>query len=106
GFQLRSSDGRDLALSTRKDRLLLTYLALIAGGPLARDRWAGVLWGDRGDTQARDSLRQSLAAIRHAFREVALDPIASERDWVSFNPEGIKVDAVLFERLASEARSR
>ena len=87
GFQLRSADGRDFALSTRKDRLLLTYLALNGGRALARDRLAGLLWGDRGETQARDSLRQSVAAIRQAFRQVALDPIASERDWVSFDCE-------------------
>ena len=28
GLGLRSADGRELALSTRKDRLLLAYLAL------------------------------------------------------------------------------
>lgn len=106
GFGLRSTEGRDLALSTRKDRLLLAHLALNAGRPLPRDRLAGLLWGDRGETQARDSLRQSLAAIRQAFRQVALDPIASERDVVSLNPAGIEIDAVLFEHLASEARSQ
>ena len=94
-----------LALSTRKDRLLLAYLALNAGGPLARDRLAGLLWGDRGETQARDSLRQSLAAIRQAFRQAGLDPIASERESVSFNLDGIEIDAVLFQRLASEPGS-
>jgi TolB-like protein/DNA-binding winged helix-turn-helix (wHTH) protein len=106
GFGLRSPDGRDLALSTRKDRLLLAYLALNAGRPLARDRLAGLLWGDRGETQARDSLRQSLAAIRQAFRQVALDPIASERDSVTFNSTGIEIDAIVFERTAAEAGTR
>ena len=93
GFGLRSADGRDLALSTRKDRLLLAYLALNAGRPLARDRLSGLLWGDRGESQARDSLRQSLAAIRQAFRQVDLDPIQSERESVSFNAAGIEIDA-------------
>ena len=89
--------------STRKDRLLLAYLALNAGRPLARDRLAGLLWGDRGETQARDSLRQSLAAIRQAFRQVELDPVTSDRDSVSFDPDGIAIDAIAFERLAAEA---
>jgi TolB-like protein len=106
GFGLRSPDGRDLALSTRKDRLLLAYLALNAGRPLARDRLAGLLWGDRGETQARDSLRQSLAAIRQAFRQVALDPIQSERESVSFDLNGIDVDAIAFERLTADTQSR
>jgi TolB-like protein/cytochrome c-type biogenesis protein CcmH/NrfG len=106
GFGLRSADGRDLALSTRKDRLLLAYLALNAGRPLARDRLAGLLWGDRGETQARDSLRQSLAAIRQAFRQVGLDPVIAEREAVSFNAGDIEIDAVQFERLAADSRTR
>lgn len=106
GFGLRSADGRDLALSTRKDRLLLAYLAMNAGRPLPRDRLAGLLWGDRGETQARDSLRQSLAAIRQAFRQSALDPVRSERETVTFDLTGIAIDAIAFERLASEAQSR
>lgn len=106
GFSLRTADGHDLPLSTRKDRLLLAFVGLNAGRPLARDRLAGLLWGDRGEIQARDSLRQSLAAIRQAFRQVALDPIHSERESVSFDPVGIAIDAVAFERLASDGRSR
>lgn len=106
GFGLRSPDGRDLALSTRKDRLLLAYFTFNAGRPVARDRLAGLLWGDRGETQARDSLRQSLAAIRQAFRQVGLDPIHSERESVTFDPAGIAIDASAFERLASQAQSR
>jgi TolB-like protein len=106
GFGLRAADGRDLALTTRKDRLLLAYLALNAGRPLARDRLAGLLWGDRGETQARDSLRQSLAAIRQACRLAGLDPVDSQRDSVSFNSEDIEIDAMAFERLAGEAPTR
>jgi TolB-like protein/Tfp pilus assembly protein PilF len=105
GFALRSADGRELALSTRKDRLLLAYLALNAGQTLARDRLAGLLWGDRGETQARDSLRQSLAALRQAFRQVELDPVTSDRDSVSFDPNGIEIDVITFERLAGDSRT-
>jgi TolB-like protein len=106
GLGLRSAGGKELALSTRKDRLLLAYLALNSARPLARDRLAGLLWGDRGETQARDSLRQSLAAIRQAFRQVDLDPIVSSRDSVSFHPNGIEIDAITFEQLASEPSTR
>src|SRR5215813_10113787 len=88
-LDLRSADGKELALTTRKDRLLLAYLALHAGRPLARDRLAGLLWGDRGETQARDSLRQSVAAIRQTFRQIALDPIQSERESLSFDLNGV-----------------
>ncbi len=106
GLDLRSEGGKELALTTRKDRLLLAHLALNAGRPLARDRLAGLLWGDRGEAQARDSLRQSLAAVRHAFRQVELDPVTSDRDQVRFDPSGIEIDTVAFERLAGEDRTR
>lgn len=100
GFSLKSVDGRELPLSTRKDRLLLAFLALNPGRPLARDRLAGLLWGDRGETQARDSLRQSLAAIRHAFRQCERDPLAADRETVAFETAGIDIDAATFARLA------
>lgn len=100
GFSLKSGDGRELTLGTRKDRLLLAYLALNPGRPVARDRLAGLLWGDRGETQARDSLRQSLAAIRHAFRQCGLDPLAAGRETVVFEAAGIEIDAATFTRLA------
>lgn len=102
GFGLRSADGKELALSTRKDRLLLAYLALSPGRPLARDRLAGLLWGDRGETQARDSLRQSLAAIRQAFRQAGLDPVTADRETVTFEPAGIDIDAAAFARMAPD----
>lgn len=72
GFVLESGGGRELTLPSRKDRLLLAYLALSAGKSQTRDRLAGLLWGDRAETQARDRLKQALAGIRHAFRQVAL----------------------------------
>ena len=78
GFALEIGEAaRKLTLPTRKDRLLLAYLALSAGQPQARDRLAGLLWGDRAETQARDSLKQALAGIRQAFRQVGLDPVHS-----------------------------
>jgi DNA-binding SARP family transcriptional activator len=79
GFALESGDGGKLNLPTRKDRLLLAYLALKAGQPQAREKLAGLLWGDRGEAQARDSLKQALAGIRQAFRQANADPIRANR---------------------------
>ena len=84
GFALDSGGGGELTLPTRKDRLLLAYLALSAGKPQTRDRLAGLLWGDRAETQARDSLKQALAGIRQAFRQAALDPVRADRESVAF----------------------
>lgn len=106
GFSLEAVDGAKLALPTRKDRLLLAYLAVSAGRAQARDRLAGLLWGDRGEVQARDSLKQSLAGIRQAFRQADLDPLRTDRESVAFNTESIDIDAVEFARLATQPTSR
>jgi DNA-binding SARP family transcriptional activator/TolB-like protein/Flp pilus assembly protein TadD len=106
GLDLLSPAGDELALTTRKDRLLLAYLALNSGIALPRDRLAGLLWGDRGETQARDSLRQSLAAIRQAFRSAGPDPLITSRGSVTFDGTDIQTDATEFARLAQDADAR
>jgi DNA-binding SARP family transcriptional activator len=103
GFALESGSGEELTLPTRKDRLLLAYLALSAGKPQTRDRLAGLLWGDRAEAQARDSLKQALAGIRQAFRLGGLDPIRADRESVTLQLNGIEVDAVEFARRATDA---
>jgi len=103
GFALESGKGGELTLPTRKDRLLLAYLALSAGKPQARERLAGLLWGDRAEAQARDSLKQALAGIRQAFRQAGLDPVRADRECVTFEPGGIEIDAIEFASLATAA---
>ena len=79
GWSLIVQGGSELPLPTRKDRQLLAYLAIHHGRFLLRERLANLLWSDRADAQARDSLRQSLAALRKAFRSVGLDPVQGHR---------------------------
>jgi DNA-binding SARP family transcriptional activator len=103
GFAFAGRDGAELALPTRKDRLLLAYLALSGGRPQDRSRLAGLLWGDRGETQARDSLRQSLAALRQAFRSGEGEPLQAERESVTLTVGLVAVDAVRFADLCETA---
>jgi DNA-binding SARP family transcriptional activator len=100
GFALEMPEGRPIALSTRKDRLLMAYLAVGAGKPLPRGKLAGLLWADRSEAQARESLRQSLASLRQAFRAVGIDPLQSDRDTAALDPSKLDVDVVEFETLA------
>ena len=66
GFEARSASGAPLVLRQKKAQLLLAYLALHPGEAQARERLAALLWSDRGDEQARSSLRQALTALRKA----------------------------------------
>jgi len=105
GFSLESVDGTKLTLPTRKDRLLLAYLALSDGRAHPRGRLAGLLWADRSEAQARDSLKQSLAGIRQAFRQASLDPLRADRESVALDSADIAIDASEFARLAGQATS-
>ena len=96
GVSLRTSEGAVLVLPTRKDRQLLAFLATESGRSHAREKLANLLWSDRAEPQARDSLRQSLAALRQAFRSVGIDAIIADRMSVALDSEALAVDAVDF----------
>jgi DNA-binding SARP family transcriptional activator len=105
GFALTSSDGANIVLPTRKDRLLLCYLGFNAGRARSREELYGLFWADRGETQARGSLRQSLAALRDAFHSAGLDPLRSDRDTVTLDLRELEIDALDFVRLAMDRAS-
>src|SRR5262245_14831194 len=98
GFELRSGHGRDAPPSGRKVRALLACLALSAGKPWPREKLMALLWSDRGEEQARASLRQALAELRRALGEPS--PLRTEHDTVGLDPAMIALDAIEFERLA------
>jgi TolB-like protein/Flp pilus assembly protein TadD len=101
GFELRGH-GRDAPPLGRKVRALLTCLALSPGKPWPREKLMALLWSDRGEEQARASLRQALAELRRALGEPS--PVRAEHDSVSLDPSIIALDAVEFERLAKAGR--
>lgn len=70
GFELRNSNGEELTLGTRKARALLAFLIIERGQWHSRGRLAGLLWGDRAHTQARNSLSQALYEI-HRLEETS-----------------------------------
>lgn len=102
GFAARLGAGAPLRLKGRKTRALLAYLALKPGRPCARDELVGLLWGDRGDAQARASLRQALAELRRALGAAHEDLLVAARDGVMLDAAGIDIDVAAFERLVDE----
>ena len=66
-FEARLPSGEALLLPTRKAEVLLTYLAMTPGQPHSRDRLMDLLWSDRSEDQARNSLRQELSALKKAL---------------------------------------
>lgn len=103
GFEARLDSGSVLRLPTRKTRALLAYLAVHPGQSQPRDKLATLLWGDSGHTQARTSLRQSVAALRKSLGAAATTALHVDAKTVSLDPAVVEADVDRFERLVAEA---
>ena len=102
-FEARLAPEAELVFSQRKAQAILAYLALAPDHSVPRAKLVHLLWSERGEEQARSSLRQALAALRKALREGAPDaPMAlvSGRETVALAGEYVEVDAGRFKRLA------
>lgn len=67
GLRLQDAAGTDIAISSRKARALLAYLAASPAEAHERDRIAAVLWDEVDAELARANLRQALAALRRSL---------------------------------------
>lgn len=98
GFESRLATGAVVTLPTRKAQALLAYLAARPGQAHSRDKLAALLWPDRGDAQARDSLRHTLVELR---KVLPAEPpgLGGEAGAVALDPAAVEVDVVRFECL-------
>jgi len=85
-----AEDGADLAPRGRKARALIAYLVL-NGGPVSRERLAGLLWSERGEDQARASLRNTLLELR-ALSSNGHSVLVVEREHVGVVPGRVETD--------------
>lgn len=83
----------------RKARAIIAYLAACGGAGVSRERLAGLLWSERGDPQARASLRQTLLELR-PYATDAARLLAIERDQVRLNGPALTSDIARIEALA------
>jgi DNA-binding SARP family transcriptional activator len=81
-----TGSGKDITPRGRKACALLAYLTSNGGQKVSKGRVAAMLWGDRGDPQARASLRQVLRELRVGVDE-SDDFVSSDREhvWLSAN---------------------
>jgi DNA-binding SARP family transcriptional activator len=93
---------RHLALPLKKAQALLAFLALSPARRHTRERLAALLWADAPDEHARNSLRQTLFAIRSALGPTAPHVLGSDAAAVWLEPGAIEVDVLAFERLLAQ----
>lgn len=102
GFEARLRSGACLSLPTKKAQALLVYCALRPGQAQQREKLATLLWGDTGEENARNSLRQTLFVLRAALGGNPSPALRIDADTVATEALGIEVDVLNFERLAAE----
>ena len=102
GFEVRLASGPVVTLPTRKAQALLAYLAVRPDRTHPREKLAGLLWAERGDAQARDSLRHTLVELRKVFGGASRGMIA-EGHGIGLESAAIEVDVVRFETLVKTA---
>jgi TolB-like protein/Flp pilus assembly protein TadD len=102
-FRARDTAGGKIAIAGTKAALLLGCLALRPGEAYSREKLMGLLWSDRGKSQARGSLRQALWALRQALEGLEPCPLIVDGETLSLDPAAVETDLVTFESLVDEA---
>jgi DNA-binding SARP family transcriptional activator len=81
----------------RRARALIAYLAFAGPAGASRERLSGLLWSDRGEEQARASLRQCLLELRQELADGGLDLLDVGRQQVSLHPGRLTSDMTVLE---------
>ena len=84
--------GRSALPRGRKTRAIIGVLALSAPRPVLRDQLAGLLWSQRGQEQARASLRQAVHELQRCLQPIGRDLLRTERTHLRLEAAGLWVD--------------
>ena len=106
-FRATTGSGSEITIQSKKGRALLAILAVSQSGGMSREKLAALLWSDRGEEQARSSLRQTLTILRKELAVAGQDLIVADDLRVELAGQGLEVDAVKIVELsrASDASS-
>ena len=103
-FEASEVSGGAILLPTRKSEALLAYLAMAPGRTHPRETLYNLLWSDRSEAQARNSLRHALSALKKALSDVHPAPLNIEQTAVTVAPNTVEVDTLEFEELAGQGQ--
>ena len=99
-FRLTGANGETVAIASRRARGLLAYLAFTPEHSATRERLCGLLWSDRGEPQARASLRQCLLELRDVLAAASVDFVERHRETIALCPDGYDTDVDELRRAA------
>jgi DNA-binding SARP family transcriptional activator/TolB-like protein/Tfp pilus assembly protein PilF len=95
-----SGDAGEIRITSKKGIALLVYLAMHRNEPVSRAVLANLLWSDRGDPQARQSLRQTLHTVRRELGDAHAGALTIDEASVTLNIATEDVDVLRFIALA------
>lgn len=102
--EVHMTDGEPPAgLLWRKHLALLVYLALSPRRTRTREHLMGLLWGEKPETAARQSLREAIRILRKALGD---EYLVTDGDHVTLKPGAVELDTDRLETLRSEKRWR
>ena len=96
------ADGGAVDVKLKRARLLLAYLVLAPSGRASREELMALLWSERGEAQARQSLRQTVAVIRKAFLARNIDLVHGDAEAVVIDLKTVTSDVAAFRHLAAK----
>lgn len=102
GFQACDATEQEIKIAGSKATLLLAYLALKPEQIHSREELIGLLWCDRGDSQARGSLRQALWSLGRALKSCEPNPLLVEGERIRLDHSAVEADIITFERLIAK----
>ena len=91
-FRAQDDFGNEIPIKSKKAQALLAYLALPLGKPRSREELMALLWSDRGDDQARGSLRQVLSGLRRDLGNKAPNALHITDDAVSLDTNEVIIE--------------
>ena len=96
-------DTSEIGIASRKGLALLAYLAMQGGQPVSRSVLASLLWSDRSEAQARQSLRQTLHTLRRELGAAHAAALMVDDASVALKIGNEDVDALQFAALAQSS---
>jgi DNA-binding SARP family transcriptional activator len=83
----------------RKNLALLLYLARAPTHSCTREHAIGLLWPDKDDAAARQSVREAIRVLRHCVGE---DRLKTHGDQIELLDDAVELDTDRFERLVAQ----
>lgn len=102
-FEARSRNGTPIQLKLKAARVLLSWLALRPNQRGSRDEIAALLWGERSESQAHQSLRQTLAVLRRSIVDQAGEVLEVDRETVAFAAHAVQSDVALLQAVGQDS---